>query len=95
MYYSIPVGVGTGVDTPWKRQSLYWANITPDLTRELTPEQKEGAVHITAKDVIACAVLPLSELNLEDDSYPDHFVQSDGHDNDRAALTEAEREISR
>ena len=59
-----------------KRQSLYWANIAPDLKRALTKEQKEGAVLITAKDVIACAVLPLSELNLEDDTFPDHFVQT-------------------
>ena len=59
-----------------KRQYLYWIDIAPDLSEELTQAQKESAIKINIKDLAACAALPLLEMRMTDEDYPDHFIQT-------------------
>ena len=59
-----------------KRQKLYWIDIKPDFGADWTPAQKECAIHITVKDLAACALLPLHELNTLDSDYPISFLQT-------------------
>ena len=59
-----------------KEARLYWVKFTPADKQNWTPAQGESAIKITSQDLIGCAVLILTELQCEDNSFPDRFAQA-------------------
>ena len=59
-----------------KEARLCWIKFLPADKQNWTPAQGESAIKITSQDLIGCAVLILTEIGCEDNSFPDRFVQA-------------------